>query len=189
MKFIDIARYIINAEFPYEKTASIDDLITKQALFLDEYSNWFASISIKLLNQETIMTDLGKVLTSPISSIPSGAAPVFDLIFINAYNFKKEDIFSQLESYITTSGLTPEEQIDLANAFYNSYIGLGLCSWVEIARAIWHKCCSSAGNQSALSQLDTIETDINTSQICIELKENTLNLAERIRSSLQSPRE
>ena len=166
-KLIELTNQYFDIQF--NRYASIEDLVTKQAAALSALSTQFASSLYDTLDKDIILSCLRYQLELLLSNRPSGAAPMFDAIFYDAYSNKTDIIKSDLDRYIQTA-TDPEQTILL---IYNEVIPMGLQIQVtfmrETARLNGFDITSREFTM-IMDQLASLSTDINTSQVCIDLK-------------------
>ena len=110
---------------------------------------------------------------------------MFDAIFYSAYSECSQEIANNICSYVSRaqsridSSTTPQDQI--INTLYNEVIPLGLQAQVPLIRETANKNgIDTEDNKCAdvFNQLSTLSTDINTSQICIELKSYVISIGQ-----------
>lgn len=164
-------------DIQFSRYASIEDLVTRQAAALSDLSNEFASFLYNILDHNTILSHLKYQLEIPAYNRQTGAAPMFDAIFYDAYIEKADIIKSDLNTYISSS-TEPTQTISL---IYNEAIPMGLQVQVPFMHETANKNGFDVSNKeftSIINQLLSLNIDINTSQVCIDLKSYILEIEQ-----------
>ena len=177
MTLIDLTIRYLNLS--YTRCASLEDFLGRYAAAFDHVTTEMSSYLYTALDPQQLIADFTTMMNTDMSNRPQGAAPLFDAIFHPSYTSASESIKTQLQSYLENPRLSSEQVVSLYNEELSTIIPVSLTNQIPLLAETLKKNGIDPRQPPAsevFQQLQTISTDITTSQVCIDLKNYVLSI-------------
>jgi hypothetical protein len=186
-RLIVLANKIIGIQ--YNKFASLEGYRAEFIKLASAFAKELATSYLSAIDPQTLLNDLNTISSIDRSQRASGAGPLFDSIFLNSYNAANDEIKGILYRFISGVGVddSPESKNNRINVLMNEDIAYALMALVTLLRGLASKNGIDTSQQPYSEIFDDLDnnlsTDLNQSQIAIDLKNYILEIQTNLQQS------